>query len=548
MFNNKYGDKLPKEYEANAEQIEMLKVPMKKRTKLLVFGCSVVALLVVIGVAYFILREEWITTETPNFSISYPASFQPWSYTNPYHPDWEIYDFHRPGRYARFTSFRIGPAHYFGGREWILSEAINSRRFHFDDGKSGLMLELDNFGIARKVYFINHDIVMQVFDTDDNGDLIERIARTLTFDHAQHHIQNVVNGYLDEREFPGLQDITIGEAFETFFDNTEWSFNQFRFGDQDLLANQVFFHGDMMYDGELIRVEVFFIPPAQYFNTHVTLVHIHSNRFHLSGATRNLEFMNDVFVEVRGDVNQVIDPELVGKWQLDYFTSHFGDGSTDGLYEWFEGGEFLEFFANGRGRDILYDNELRFTWTGSPNPPWTNILTKVYTANDGSAVEVVYAYIIEGNRLYFVSDGPDYIAFRRMSPDTDIPPTAPHQPQVVEQWIDLGIVQIPPTWDASIGPDDTWYINAEGVNGTFHMTAFWLFDGDIDYFWANSDASFGFGFDDGGGGHEFQFSDMNIWVNEDMVGLSLWHGGDQSIINLNWEVINDVIRSLTSSR
>jgi len=117
-----------------------------------------------------------------------------------------------------------------------------------------------------------------------------------------------------------------------------------------------------------------------------------------------------------------------------------------------------------------------------------------------------------------------------------------------KNWTDLGIVQIPSTWDASIGPDGAWYINAEGINGTFHMTAFWLFDGDIDYFWVNSDASFGFGFDDGGSGHEFQFSDMNIWVNEDLVGLSLWHGGDQSIINLNWEVINDVIRSLTPSR
>ena len=120
-------------------------------------------------------------------------------------------------------------------------------------------------------------------------------------------------------------------------------------------------------------------------------------------------------------------------------------------------------------------------------------------------------------------------------------------PQAADQWIDLGIILIPSTWDASIDPDDTWYINAEGIGGAFLMTAQRVSNEFIDYLWDNSDTSFQISFNDGEGGNEFQFSNATVWVNGN-VALFLWHEEDTSIMGDNWTIINDVMRTLSPLR
>jgi len=136
--------------------------------------------------------------------------------------------------------------------------------------------------------------------------------------------------------------------------------------------------------------------------THDDRAHFIDNEELITAVARTLHD-----VDANND-NTIEESALVGRWELDYFTNYFGDGQRDAFYGWFAGGELIEFFADGSGVDIT-NLFWTFTWSSSPHSPWVNILTMYF-----SDFEKVYSYVVDNDRMYFVSDGPDYIAFRRI--------------------------------------------------------------------------------------------------------------------------------------
>jgi|GEM_PF-2857182 len=117
------------------------------------------------------------------------------------------------------------------------------------------------------------------------------------------------------------------------------------------------------------------------------------------------------------------------------------------------------------------------------------------------------------------------------------PPT-----QILDGWINLGAISIPPNWNY-----DDWSgleIWGEAIGGTIQMNLHWKSNDDIASLSADVLDMFTFVFNDGNSGLELHFNDSTDWVNGNWV-LTFWHGGYDDLIRNNMEIIDKIARSLT---
>jgi len=155
---------------------------------------------------------------------------------------------------------------FFDNPEWEVSSRTTATvefngSFQFEGRVSSThMLISSNPDIVGHVtlLMINGEIRNDVV-----GELLESIFEQYVGDgtassrdfHSDPHIQEVINGHFrgfNDLEFP---NITIGEALNAFFDNMEWELS-----DGSVTEYDVHFFGDMIYNGELVRVEIVFVP------------------------------------------------------------------------------------------------------------------------------------------------------------------------------------------------------------------------------------------------------------------------------------------------
>jgi len=155
---------------------------------------------------------------------------------------------------------------FFDNPEWEVSSRATATvefngSFQFEGRVSSThMLISSNPDIVGHVtlLMINGEIRNDVV-----GELLESIFEQYVGDgtassrdfHDNPHIQEVINGHFrgfNDLEFP---NITIGEALNAFFDNIGWELS-----DGSVTEYDVHFFGDMIYNGELVRVEIVFVP------------------------------------------------------------------------------------------------------------------------------------------------------------------------------------------------------------------------------------------------------------------------------------------------
>lgn len=137
--------------------------------------------------------------------------------------------------------------------------------------------------------------------------------------------------------------------------------------------------------------------------------------------------------------------------------------------------------------------------------------------------------------------------------ETVIPET-PDSSSATTGWIDLGVVQIPPTWSFYEVEDEESAPPAISLFGEGVSMAVWAVPfGDPSMLIDEFSSQQVFTFDDGRNGymlkgHLFESDTLIIWYQPDAgVALSLYYDGDDSVFTDNEELILSIARTLTSA-
>jgi len=150
------------------------------------------------------------------------------------------------------------------------------------------------------------------------------------------------------------------------------------------------------------------------------------------------------------------------------------------------------------------------------------------------------------------SDG--YAAIHDSSPEY---PIEIGKAYVVSNWIDLGVINIPPEWTYTIteaGPFSSIDVFGEGVSSPIHMAVWGVMVGNpymiVNEFSSQQPFSFG----DGRSGYILKESlfesdgTLVLWLQHDSwIALSLYYDGDDSVFTENEELILKIARTLTDN-
>ena len=112
-------------------------------------------------------------------------------------------------------------------------------------------------------------------------------------------------------------------------------------------------------------------------------------------------------------------------------------------------------------------------------------------------------------------------------------------------WVDLGIIKIPPAWTYETHILDDITIEGETTDTSFSLWAGWLMADSIESVVASCRYAELFVFDDGQTGYMLFFDSYISWVREDWMSLNLNHGGDEQLYRNNEELFRKVAGSLT---
>jgi hypothetical protein len=199
--------------------------------------------------------------------------------------------------------------------------------------------------------------------------------------------------------------------------------------------------------------------------------------------------------------------------------------------------------------NAVYDNSFEFSGIVTDGNFDLNPLTDPETVAVGIMVPIRVAESDGSLVLNFDGMmGENFVSFV-IRPSAGIPesaqsraPIAPPQATDGDDWINLGVISIPPTW--SYDDWNIFEIMGEGVGGTIQMNIYWKSDEDIELLDVSALDGFQWIFNDGNSGWELQFNDSIVWVNGNRA-LFLWHFGDYDLIGNNWETIDRIARTLT---
>ena len=129
-------------------------------------------------------------------------------------------------------------------------------------------------------------------------------------------------------------------------------------------------------------------------------------------------------------------------------------------------------------------------------------------------------------------------------PSTTTPTPIPSNVVANDNWIDLGRVRIPPTWEYDFGGEWSTFILTLQANNTF--MDIWDIPGSLDEVWDGSLSVTNFIFDDGEFGYEIVFPDYTIWVHElTWTAITFWHDGNTAFIQQNPDLFRTIARTLT---
>ena len=367
------------------------------------------------------VEEEWttITNLNKDFTLRMPIS---WTYS---HGEWDsvrIADEDIGGTVSMSVNY-VSTDTVRGQIE----DSTSSREFFFDNSNRGLILEFDD---RDSMLLVDQDSgflisIMQSIFTD-NEDLILQIAKSLTPTTIIQTPTAITE--IEEEWITVTTDDSLSMSFPSWFSHSDaWAGAVGIEIYNDVFRMTAFWGGELIVDGALqnaIVSDIFLFNDGNtgYFIREINSITFINGRVYATlwhGEDDSIFTNNETLImqiaRTLTYIPAVADIEgLVGIWHLDYFHDYFSDvGDTDPFFNWFVGGEILEFFADGTGIERFNGTEWTFTWSLEVNPPWGDSLVMSHPSFESRSLGL-YNY---GNVMYlgWRSEGPPtYIAFTRI--------------------------------------------------------------------------------------------------------------------------------------